>query len=524
MVDRRLTKMKRIDLGRSLATAFLISAAALSIAAQPGANGDQAAQLFNKATEQYNARQYDAAIANYTEYLKLNPNSSAAYFNRGLSLYNKAQLAPTEALYRQAAADFSKAIEIKPNDAEYWTSRGSVYIRLMTIDYERSLAQALSDLNQAIRLNPKSGAAYRERGVVYELSNQLAKALPDLNTAIRLDPKDAVAYYTRAKVHGGSNRYAAAKADAEMALKLFPSYEAAQIYRDYMNEQIAKAAAAQAAPKPKPVAKTPVRAKPAPKPSPTKPAKAAKPDPTAIAAAINDLSEAYKQTEAAAKAKDHALTIALATRSLQLLPMKTELEPSDHMMLSLFLTILDLRAEALTETGKHADADTDRKRIVDAVMDATLRYMTAANERLRKESGSGGGVIMASVEMVFAATSCRSGFDKGTKWMDSVQTTRPNDSRARMKAAISMLGLREICSNAFVMYGNITADQPGLGIQQRSKHLNDAVERYTEAISFHQSNVRAYQERAKVYRALGQAALAAADEAKVRELSAPKKN
>lgn len=96
---------------RPLAAAFLISAAVLAIAAQPGGNGNQATQLFNKATEQYNARQYDAAIADYTEYIKLRPDSSAAYFNRGLALYNEAQLAPTEPLYRQAAdADIAAVI------------------------------------------------------------------------------------------------------------------------------------------------------------------------------------------------------------------------------------------------------------------------------------------------------------------------------------------------------------------------------------------------------------------------------
>ncbi|QQS32055.1 MAG: tetratricopeptide repeat protein [Acidobacteriota bacterium] len=510
---------------RYLAALFLLSAGVMSFQAQPATADQQATQLFNRASEQLTAGQNDAAIANFTEYLRLKPNSSAAYYNRGLALYNKAQIAPTEALYRQAAGDLSKAIEIKPNDADYWTLRGMVYNRLVLVDFKPSLAQAIADLTQAIKLNPRHAGAHRERGIVYELSNQLAKALPDLNTAIRLDPKDALAFYTRAKVHGASKRYAAAKKDAETAIRLFPNYEAAKIYLNYMNEQIASSsAAAKTAPRTKPVAKSPVRANPTPKPTPAKPVRAVKPDPAAVAAAIDDLSEAYKQTEAAAKAKDHVLTVALATRTLQLLPMRAELEPKDHLMISVFMNSLEFRGDAYAALGKYADSDKDYKDLLDASNKATIRHMKASNVQLGGEEGSGGGTIMANVEMIFATSACKSGFDKGIKWMDAVQKTRPNDSSARMKAAISVLAIREICAAAFIMYGNNTASEALYLPQQKTKLLNDAIGRYTEAIGFQQSNMRAYQERARAYRQLGRNDLAAADEAKVRELSAAKKN
>lgn len=527
--------MRRKAFSRSLALSLLIFVAAALAVGQTATADERATQLFNKATDQYTARQYDAAIANYTEYLKLRPNSSAAYFNRGLSLYNKAQAAPTEPLYRQAAADFSKAIEIKPNDAEYWTSRGSVYIRLMTIDYEKSLAQALSDLNKAIKINPKSALAYRERGVAYELSNQLAKALPDLNMAIRLDPKDAVAFYTRAKIHAAAKRYAAAKADAEMALKLFPNYEAAKIYRDYIDSEAAKAAAVKAQTKPNPVVKTPVATrtpKPAPTPARTRPrntpaptpARVTKPDPATIAAAVTTVADGFKQAQAAATAKDHPLVVALVTRSLQLLPMKNKHQPADDLMLSVYTELLKMRARSLSDLGRHAESDNDYFDITESAMKETLRRIQAANRELDNDKSGEIGLIGASVEMIFGVTTCRSGFQTGIEWMDVIQAKRPNDTSARLRSSISVVGLREMCSAALMIKGGNKRSESRTSFANKTKLLNEALEAYNEALTFTPRDARVFTGRARVYRDQGRNDLAAADEAKARELAAPKKN
>lgn len=531
--------MFRFSAMRLAMSGFAILAAVAIISAQPSVD-QRATQIFNKAIEQYNARQYDAAIANYTEYLKLKPNSSAAYFNRGLALYNKSQASPSEPLYRQAAADFSKAIELKPTDAEYWTSRGSVYTRLMSVDYARSLEQAIADFTQAIKLNPNFASAYRERGVVYEQSNQMAKALPDLNTAIRLDPKDATAYYTRAKVHGMAKRYAAAKADAETAIRIFPNYEAAKIYRDYINGEIAKASVAKPQPKATPVAKTTVTPKP-PKTAPTaapsrstntgkaapvRPTttKVTKPDPAAIAAAIMTVADGFNKAQAAATAKDHPLVVALATRSLQLLPMKTKHQPTDDLMFSVFTELLKMRARSLSELGKHAESDSDYFDITESTMKETLRRMQAANREFENDKSGISGYIGASVEMIFAVPACRSGFQTGIEWMDVIQAKRPNDTSARLKSSLSVLGLREMCSAALMMKGSNKRGESRTSFANKAKLLNEAIEAYNEAATFTPRDARVYAGRARVYRDQGRNDLAAADEAKARELEAAKKN
>ncbi len=66
------------------------------------------------------AGRIDAAIAAYTDAIRLNPESAGAYHNRGISYAKKGEIG-------QAVADFTEAIRINPKDALAYYNRGSVY-------------------------------------------------------------------------------------------------------------------------------------------------------------------------------------------------------------------------------------------------------------------------------------------------------------------------------------------------------------------------------------------------------------
>jgi Flp pilus assembly protein TadD len=59
-------------------------------------------------------RDYDRAIADYNQAIRLNPNSSA-YNNRGAAYYNKGNKT-------QAWADYNKALELDPNNTTAWNN------------------------------------------------------------------------------------------------------------------------------------------------------------------------------------------------------------------------------------------------------------------------------------------------------------------------------------------------------------------------------------------------------------------
>ncbi|MGA1826355.1 MAG: tetratricopeptide repeat protein [bacterium] len=63
---------------------------------------------------------HDRTMADYTKAIEINPKDADAYYHRGLILMNGGE-------YSQAIADFTKAIEIDPKYADAYNSRGAAY-------------------------------------------------------------------------------------------------------------------------------------------------------------------------------------------------------------------------------------------------------------------------------------------------------------------------------------------------------------------------------------------------------------
>jgi tetratricopeptide (TPR) repeat protein len=102
----------------------------------------------------------------------------SAYYNRGLAYYNQQK-------YAQAIADYNKAIELDPNDADAYYNRGIAYAD------QQEYAQAIADYNKAIELDPKYAYAYYNRGIAYYNQQKYAQAIADFNkTLLLLDPND----------------------------------------------------------------------------------------------------------------------------------------------------------------------------------------------------------------------------------------------------------------------------------------------------------------------------------------------
>lgn len=502
---------------------FLLLLAAVPAAlSQPGGVPSLSEAVMKAANANFDKGDYDAAIAGYTRYIELRPDSSAGWFNRGLARFNRSLKSPTEQGYRAAAADVSEAIKLDPKEAEYWFVRGGIHAMLMAVDFVPSRDRAIADFTEAIRLDPKYAAAYRERGVVYERSTRMQEALADLNAAIRLDAKNAVAFYTRSKVHGFRKNFAAARSDAQTALKLFPDYEAARIYLDFINSEEAKTrqqagtAAGTRTPAPQP--------RPSPSSAttrPNQPAQAASPTGT-NAGGVNDLGDGYSKTEAAIKAKDFARAAAFATQTLQMIPQKAENQTVQDVMDEIRISLLQMRAFSNSHLGKFGDSDADYKAAALAAMDKMSWHMKAANERYGpKSASSAGAIIMAGLDSSRATVTCQKGFKGAIEWMDEVKRTRPSDTAAAIQASIATIGVREICASAYSMHGRQQSASAALPSSDKMKKWSEAIESYTEAIKFTPREARLYADRATVYRRMGRNDLAAADEQKAREL-APK--
>ena len=90
--------------------------------------GQKTAQdYYNSGNAKDDLQDYRGAIADYTKAIELKPDNANAYFNRGLA---KKKLQD----YRGAIADYNKAIELIPNYANAYNNRGNAKDELKDLD------------------------------------------------------------------------------------------------------------------------------------------------------------------------------------------------------------------------------------------------------------------------------------------------------------------------------------------------------------------------------------------------------
>ncbi len=166
-----------------------------------------------------NNRNYDRAIADYNETIRLDPKYAIGFNNRGLAYLRKGRLDP-------AIADFDEAIRLNPKYAMAFVNRAFAYQEKAQWDFDAYLAEgvyenrAIRDLDEAIGLDPNSAVAFRNRGLVNSRLQRYDRAIQDLDKAIRLDPNVAASFSGRAYALRFVGQYERAIADYRKALTL----------------------------------------------------------------------------------------------------------------------------------------------------------------------------------------------------------------------------------------------------------------------------------------------------------------
>src|SRR6516225_7061937 len=146
--------------------------------------GDKLAEAFNNRGVAYRLKgDYDRAIADYNQAIKLNAKFAIAYNNRGVA-YDK------NGEYDRAFLDYDQAIKLKPS-AEGYFNRGNA--QLGKGHYDR----AIDDCNQALRLMPNNAATLDSRAFIFLKMTHFDAAVSDYDAALRIDPKLAFALYGR---------------------------------------------------------------------------------------------------------------------------------------------------------------------------------------------------------------------------------------------------------------------------------------------------------------------------------------
>jgi tetratricopeptide (TPR) repeat protein len=184
-----------------------IAACSRMIASNALKGAELASAFSNRGVAYKRKGDFDRAIADYDEAIRLNPSSAIAYINRCAD-YN------AKGAHDRAIADCSAALRLDPKNGNALNNRGFGYLQKGDLD------RAVTDLSEFIRLYPKIAVGYRNRGDAYLRKGELDRALADLNEAIAVDPQHTPAYAYRGLVLEKKGDRERARADFEMALSL----------------------------------------------------------------------------------------------------------------------------------------------------------------------------------------------------------------------------------------------------------------------------------------------------------------
>lgn len=113
-----------------------------------------------------------------------------------------------------AIEDFSKALEVAPDDAAVLKDRAYCYL------VAKQAEPALTDIGRVIKLHPKDPGAVMLRGHANWARNDLETAAKDFAEAAALDPTNYLALYNQASALGALKRPAEAVPVASAAIKL----------------------------------------------------------------------------------------------------------------------------------------------------------------------------------------------------------------------------------------------------------------------------------------------------------------
>ena len=205
---------------------------------------------FNLGVDKYDLGDYQGAIADYNQAIKIKPDFALAYINRGLAKSNLGDKQGAIADYNQAIrinanwgniglytaysnrgsaksdlgdnqgaiTDYNQAIQIKPDYATAYYNRGKTKSNLG--DYQGAIA----DYNQAIKIKPDFADAYYNRGAAKDDLGDYQGAIADYNQAIQIKPDDADAYYGRGKAKSNLGDNQGAITDYNQAIQIKPDY------------------------------------------------------------------------------------------------------------------------------------------------------------------------------------------------------------------------------------------------------------------------------------------------------------
>lgn len=161
--------------------------------------------------------EYDEAIADFLSVQEAKPSERAA---RHLALTYRArgELRLTQQQFELAIADLTEAIKLDPKITYAYRHRGEGYLRL------RQFLAAIDDLKEAVRQTPESASARAMLGHALLELGKIDEAISQLNESLRLQDGAPEVLGLRGRAWCFRGKHGEAARDFERAIELNPSF------------------------------------------------------------------------------------------------------------------------------------------------------------------------------------------------------------------------------------------------------------------------------------------------------------
>ena len=146
-------------------------------------SSDFAMAYQGRARTHYRSAEFDEAIRDFTRAVELGLKQTedpGCYHDRGVAYLHTGA-------YYAAIADFTRVIELMPDEPEGYHVRGNMYLRISRFD------EAAADLSRVLEMEANNVIARLQRGMAYEMAGDAASALSDYQ-GVRTSPGPNAAY------------------------------------------------------------------------------------------------------------------------------------------------------------------------------------------------------------------------------------------------------------------------------------------------------------------------------------------
>ena len=164
-------------------------------------------------------RQFDRAIAEFDQVIKLKPNDAVSWINRGAAYRQKGR-------FDTALQDYDRAISINPGSADAYTGRAQTFEEKERYDFDAFQHEgifedrAIADYTKLSQLQAKDPGPYYMRAHAYLIERKYDLAIADYTQAINLAPNSAVFLKARAETYTTTKKNDLAIADYRKTLTL----------------------------------------------------------------------------------------------------------------------------------------------------------------------------------------------------------------------------------------------------------------------------------------------------------------